>query len=208
MLINRARKILVTLAALCCLGLTTGYMFWPRSPLHLGQDDNMSASRLRADWDRGAVVVLVRHAERCDRSSNPCLGPEDGITTLGSQVSTEVGRSLKDLGLDRTDIISSRATRTEQTALYMFGYPVQTQEWLSDCEQFMLDEVAAHKASNRNLILITHRGCMSHLESRQGYWDADSSEYNSALFLSLDDHQKLKVQGVLNPDEWERLPKR
>ncbi|WP_447652302.1 lipopolysaccharide core heptose(II)-phosphate phosphatase PmrG [Pseudomonas abietaniphila] len=205
---HRAKTVLAAVAAFCCLGLTTGYMFWPRSPVNLAKGYNMAKSGLYDSWDRGSVVVLLGHAERCDRSENQCLGPKDGITTPGGLVSMEIGRSFKDLGLEKTDILSSPSTRTEQTALYMFGYPVETQGWLYDCDNFMIDGLAAHKTPNRNLILVTHSGCISNLERQQGYSHADSSEYDSALFLSVDAERRTKIEGLLNPEDWKKLPKR
>ncbi|EGH29378.1 hypothetical protein PSYJA_10538, partial [Pseudomonas syringae pv. japonica str. M301072] len=44
----------------------------------LGVGRNLSVSGLREHWRQGNVVVMIRHAERCDRSSNPCMGDADG----------------------------------------------------------------------------------------------------------------------------------
>ena len=39
-------------------------------------------SGLSEHWESGNVIFLIRHEERCDRSNNPCLGPDEGITAL------------------------------------------------------------------------------------------------------------------------------
>lgn len=202
---GRAKRLSIAAVITLSLGLLTGYAYWPHSPVDLAQGTNMSQSGLSASWSKGDVVVLVRHGERCDRSSNSCLGPKDGITRVGSDVSTEVGTSFKALGLAQTDVFSSPATRTMQTATSMFGHSVPVQDWLRDCGDITLDKVSAHKTGNRNLILVTHSECISQLEAQQGYSSARVSEYSSALFVSLDARGKPVIRGVMNPEGWIHL---
>ena len=40
------------------------------------------------------VVVLFRHAERCDRSTNQCLSDKTGITVKGTQDARELGNAF------------------------------------------------------------------------------------------------------------------
>ncbi|NVL42437.1 histidine phosphatase family protein, partial [Pseudomonas syringae pv. actinidiae] len=82
-------------AIVISLALLTGYSYWPRSPVSLVQGENMAMSGLYASWEKGDVMVLVRHGERCEPPSNDCLGASDGITRYGSSVSTDVGRSFE-----------------------------------------------------------------------------------------------------------------
>ena len=199
-------RVLLTAAAIgVSLLLLTGYTYWPRSPIELASGQNMSRAGLYASWKKGEVVVLVRHGERCDRSDNECLGPEDGITRNGSQVSAQVGHSLSQLGLAQTDILASPSTRTAQTAESLFGHPVASQDWLFDCEKMNLGQVMAHKANDRNLVVVTHSGCIGQIESQQGYPHAEISEYDSAVFISLDKRSQPVIRGVLNPEDWKHL---
>lgn len=202
---NRFRVLLTAAAIVVSLLLLTGYTYWPRSPIALASGQNMSRAGLYESWKKGEVVVLLRHGERCDRSDNECLGPKDGITRNGSQVSAEVGRSLSQLGLAQTDILASPSTRTAQTAESLFGHPVASQDWLFDCEKMNLAQVMAHKTSDHNLVLVTHSGCISQIESKQGYPHADTSEYDSAVFISLDKHSRPVIRGLLNPQDWKQL---
>ena len=165
----------------------------------------MNRAGLYASWKKGEVVVLVRHGERCDRSDKQCLGPDDGITRNGNQASAEVGRSLSQLGLDQTDVIASPSTRTEQTAAALFGHPVASQDWLFDREKLNLGLVMAHMANDRNLVVVTHSGCIGQIEKEQGYPHADNSEYDSAVFISLDKRSRPVIRGVLNPEDWKQL---
>lgn len=202
---STAKTLLTAAAVVVSLGLLTGYAYWPRSPVSLARGENMDRSGLYASWKKGEVVVLVRHGERCDRSKNECLGPKDGITQNGNAVSAAVGQSFSSLGLEQTDVLTSPATRTAQTAQAMFGRPIEAQDWLYNCNKTSFDEVMKHKANARNLVLVTHSGCISELERTQGYSYPELSEYSSALFVSLDHKGKPVIRGVMNPDDWNRL---
>lgn len=202
---KKYRVLLTAGAIVVSLLLLTGYTYWPRSPIALASGENMNRAGLYDSWKKGEVVVLVRHGERCDRSDNECLGPKDGITRNGSQVSAEVGRSLSQLGLAQTDILASPSTRTAQTAAALFGHPVASQDWLFDCEKMSLGQVMAHKADDRNLVVVTHSGCIGQIESQQGYPHAEISEYDSAVFISLDKRSRPVIRGVLNPGDWKQL---
>ncbi len=76
----------------------------------LGAGNNMIKSKLKETWMQGSTVVLVRHAERCDRSANPCLSDAEGITVNGSNAAIAVGTGLRQLGLERARMIASPST--------------------------------------------------------------------------------------------------
>ena len=204
--LGKTSKVLMTTAAIAVsLLVLTGYTYWPRSPIDLATDSHQRIASLYDSWKKGEVVMLVRHGERCDRSSNDCVGPRDGITRHGQQVSADVGRSLEGLGLTQTDVIASPSTRTLQTAEFLVGHPVGAQDWLFDCEKMNLDQVMAHKAGHRNLVLVTHSGCISQIEKQQGYYHADMSDYDSAVFISMNREGRPVIRGLLNPDGWDQL---
>ncbi|WP_244643746.1 histidine phosphatase family protein [Pseudomonas fluorescens] len=82
----------------------------------------LNDSGLSEHWKSGNVILLIRHEERCDRSNNPCLGPDEGITALGSERAEKTGIHLKahfDFG--DADIFTSPMTRTVQTFNFMLG---------------------------------------------------------------------------------------
>lgn len=165
----------------------------------------MAAAGVFERWQAGNVVVLVRHAERCDRSSNPCLGPADGITRMGSTAAANVGKAFQAMGMENTDIMNSPLTRTTQTARYMFDKQSVSQEWLATCGDTMRDDVLAHKVAHRNLVLVTHSGCISDFESQMGFKHARSSEYGSALFVSVGAGGQPQVLGILNAQDWQSV---
>jgi phosphohistidine phosphatase SixA len=202
---SRLGKLLATAAALFIAALVTGFVLWPRSPVNLVTAGSEVTSSLVQRWQAGEVVVLVRHAERCDRSSNPCLGPADGITRIGSAAATAVGQGFMRLGMAQTDVLSSPVTRTAQTSHYMFGKDAVTQEWLASCGKTLRDDVVEHKQAHRNLVLVTHSGCISDFEAQTGFEHATTSEYGSSLFVRIAADGQPQVLGIVNATDWHSL---
>ncbi|MGC5704217.1 histidine phosphatase family protein [Pseudomonas sp. NFXW11] len=184
--------------------VVSGFVLWPGTPLDLGMGNQLQQVGFYHHWQNGEVIALVRHAERCDRSDNPCLGAADGITQAGSQVASDLGHAFRTLGMASADIISSPATRTLQTSQFMFQQPVQTQDWLSNCDEHFQDAIKSHKSARRNLVLVTHSGCISKLESRLGFEHALASEYASSLFVTLNAEGRLQVLGIMNARNWQQ----
>ena len=79
--------------------LLTCALFWPTSPRDLGVGDRLLTSQVLPLWRDGDLIVLVRHEERCDRSTNPCLGPVEGLTINGSQQAENLGKAFAALGM-------------------------------------------------------------------------------------------------------------
>ncbi len=204
---NRSRRSIILGIALM-VTMTTGFIVWPVSPaiLDMRNPESPDVIGLKEHWRRGDVVVLVRHAERCDRSSNACLGPADGITRLGSTESQQLGRSYAGWGLGNTDIMHSPITRTAQTAQFMFDARSVSQQWLADCGKTMRDDVLSHKQAQHNLILVTHSGCISDFEKQTGFKHAAASEYDSSLFVWVTPQGKIDVLGIANMPDWPTIP--
>ncbi|KAA0945517.1 histidine phosphatase family protein [Pseudomonas sp. ANT_H14] len=204
----RSRRAPVKRLKNLCLGLAfigllvAGVMFWPSSPLDLGVGNRLLTSGVLASWHNGDLIVLVRHEERCDRSTNPCLGPEDGLTLPGSQSASALGKAFQTLGMDSSDVLSSPATRTAQTLLFMFGKTQLSPGPLAICGDAMGEEILGHKIPGRNLLLITHSACISDFERALGFEHADAAEYGSSLFVEVSADGTLKALGIMNSQDW------
>ena len=197
------RALLATVMALAGIAASLWAVgLWLRSPLDLGRGENALTAGLLPHWQAGELVVLVRHAERCDRSTNPCLGAADGITRQGSETAKAVGKALKTLGMGHADVLTSPLTRTAQTALYLVDRNVPAPRWLADCDSSLLASVIAHKVPQRNLVAVTHSGCIGHVEKELGYPRAAGAEYSSALFLTVNEQGEAAVLGMMNVDKW------
>ncbi|KAF1030773.1 MAG: Lipopolysaccharide core heptose(II)-phosphate phosphatase [Pseudomonas sp.] len=202
-LIKRLNKRWLGLAGVVVIAaLVTTFLWWPKSPPNLGVGNHLVTSGVAAAWHAGQLVVLVRHEERCDRSSNPCLGPPDGLTVAGTVSATAIGKAFQALGMANTDVLSSPATRTAQTSLFMFGKAELSPGPLAICGRAMGEELLPHKQAGRNLVLVTHRACIADFEAALGYKHAAGAEYGSALFVQVLPDGKFKALGIMNSKDW------
>jgi hypothetical protein len=60
----------------------------------------------------------------------------------------------------------------------------------------------AHKSARRNLVLVTHSGCISEFEAQNGFRRAMKAAYTSALFVTIKPDGQLEVLGTLNTEDW------
>lgn len=195
-------------AGLCALLALAAATRWLTSTqvADLGSPQQMHSSGVYGEWAAGSVIVLVRHAERCDRSHAACLDDPTGITVAGSQAAVGVGAGLRQLGLDNADLLASPEVRTRQTAGFMFAKPIATQEWLAQCDRDFSQAAFAHKRAGHNLVLVTHSGCIDQLERTLGVAGGErSSSYASALFVTLGSNGKAKILGQMNATQWRKL---
>lgn len=173
---------------------------------NLGNPHHLQHSGLYTDWAKGSVIVVLRHAERCDRSSDACLDAPSGITVVGRQVATDVGLGLQHLGLGAVDVWTSPEVRTRQTAQAMFGKTIATQDWLNQCDGHFAENAFALKRKGHNLVLVSHSGCMEQLEQAlKAPSSATANSYASALFITRGNDGKTKVLGQMAANEWHTL---
>ncbi|RVD79772.1 histidine phosphatase family protein [Pseudomonas koreensis] len=205
--LSRPRTWAIIAVGLLLIALILGFVWMQRSPANLRYASASATQEWVNAWQAGEVVALVRHTERCDRSTNTCLGPADGITQVGSVAAGVVGRGFTQLGLEKTQFFSSPLTRTMQTAHYMLGHDAVAQEWLETCGPTLRDDVVAHKTPGQNMILVTHSGCIADFERQTGYPRAVAAEYGSAVLMRIDAQGQLKVIGIMNPEGWQRMSK-
>ncbi|MFZ3282967.1 MAG: histidine phosphatase family protein [Pseudomonas sp.] len=196
----------ITLAGVVAVAiLVSGFVWWPRSPTDLDHAGRNTTAEWLNAWQAGEVVALVRHTERCDRSSNTCLGPADGITEVGSTAAQLVGQGFMKLGMLQATVLSSPLTRTAQTAHYMFGHDASSEDWLATCGPTLRDEIIARKVAQQNLVLVTHSGCISDFEKQTGFPHAIAAQYGSTLLVRIDHQKQLTVLGIINTAFWKTL---
>jgi phosphohistidine phosphatase SixA len=194
------------IGALVALAAASTWYVSQTQVLDVSSAKEMRDSGIYAQWAKGGVMVLIRHAERCDRSHNACLDDPTGITVAGSQVAADVGWGIARLGLENAELASSPKVRTRQTAHFIFGRPIATQDWLDQCDKGFSDAAFSHKSAGRNLILVTHSGCIDQLERRLKVAGGDrSSAYASALFISVPEKGKARILGQMNAIAWNHL---
>ncbi|MDB6049195.1 MAG: phosphoglycerate mutase family protein [Pseudomonas sp.] len=178
-------KVVSTLLLIGLLSSTAYFLLKHPALRNLGHGSAAEIANLKASWNKGEIVVFVRHAERCDQSNATCLSVKEGITARGSDTAREVGEEFQRLGLNNTDVFSSPLPRTKQTAAFMFHREVETQTWLADCRIKMLANAIKHKAAGHNLILVTHSDCIREVEKSLKVSLPGKPAYTSSLFISL-----------------------
>lgn len=183
------------------------HLMAPSAAPNLARPENaLRVQALAQRWALGDVVALVRHVERCDRSSTACLGPAEGVTVRGEMVAQSLGEDFRQLGLDNADVFSSLLTRARQTADAMFVRPVEGKDWLFNCRGTMLRDVLEHKVPGRNLVLVTHSECMDQLETDLQVPTDTPLAFGSTMFVSVA-HAGAHPQmlGYLEPQDWSSI---
>ncbi|MGY2291209.1 lipopolysaccharide core heptose(II)-phosphate phosphatase PmrG [Pseudomonas sp. SDO528_S397] len=182
--------------------LVAVFIGWPRTPPDLSVGQRLLTSGVLEAWRNGDLVILVRHEERCDRSTNPCLGPLDGLTVAGSVAATAMGKAFQTLGMQNTDVLSSSTTRTAQTSQFMFGKVQLVSGPPVICGHAVGEEIRPFKQPDRNLLLVTHSACLSDFERELGFPHAASADYGTALFVKVLPSGKFKALGFVNNKDW------
>jgi phosphohistidine phosphatase SixA len=189
------------LAALFVIALAV-FLLRPAAVPDLAQGNASGLAQLKADWAKGDMIVLVRHAERCDHSSAACLGAADGITERARGVAAAIGAQFERLGLDKADIYNSPLTRAAQTSTYMFNKVSLGQDWLFECKGRMLADALSHKVAGRNLILVTHSECMAELQKEMKF-STSTLGYGGSLFISTAGIAgKPRMLGFIEASDW------
>lgn len=200
----RYRNAFVVLAsALLAIPLTV-LLLRPAAVPDLAHGNVQGARALLAGWAKGDMIVLVRHVERCDHSSAPCLSGNDGITDRSRSVAVAVGARFEQLGLGRADIYNSPMVRTAQTSGYMFNKVGTGDDWLINCKGTMLRDALAHKVAGRNLILVTHSECMAQLQ-KDLKLPTSTLGYGSALFVTAQAQQAPRILGFIEASDWQSV---
>jgi hypothetical protein len=198
---TRRRNVIVVLAAALLVVPLTIWLLHRAAVPNLANGNVAGAKALVDGWAKGDIIVLVRHVERCDHSSAPCLIGNDGITERSRSVAVDVGAQFKKLGLDHADIYNSPMLRTSQTADFMFNKVSTGEDWLISCKGTMLRDALAHKVAGRNLILVTHSECMAQLE-KDLKLPTSTLGYGSSLFISTEMPQAPHMLGFIEASDW------
>lgn len=199
------RTIFLIAFAVITAAALSAFAFSPAPIQDLAQRHNFQHADVSGLWAHGELVVLLRHVERCDHSTNPCLADHDGITRKGQAMALELNKSMKTMGVGNADIFSSPLLRTTQTSSAVFDRPVVNQDWLINCRKTMLNDVLAHKVDQRNLILVTHSECIDQLEKSMNV-PRTMMNYGASLIIAIDPAtHKPNILGFIDAPGWKTI---
>ncbi|MFU0837742.1 MAG: Histidine phosphatase family protein [Pseudomonas fragi] len=203
----RYRNALVVIVASVLATALALALLAPAAAPDLAQPSHADRVLLLTDsWAKGDVIAVVRHGERCDRSSAQCLGPADGVTVRGEATVQALGADFDQLGLTNADIYSSLLTRARQTADAMFAHPVEAQDWLFNCRGSMLRDALKHKVPGHNLILVSHSECMDQLLMDMHLSTSTTFGYGASLFIKTNGaNSDPQMLGYIEPKDWKSI---
>ncbi|MFY1668289.1 histidine phosphatase family protein [Pseudomonas sp. Pseu.R1] len=200
-----SRRFLFLAGLLSLIGLAA-FVLRPAPLADLAQGQRLHRANFFSLWEKGDLVVLVRHVERCDHSTNPCLAQPDGITVKGRVMADRLGQAFQSLGMQGVNLYNSPLRRTEQTAAFAFNQTTEGQDWLANCRKSMLSNVINHKQDGHNLVLVTHSECIADLEKSLNVPSPSSPDYGSALIVSVDPQTHVaKALGYIDPQDWVKV---
>lgn len=169
----KSKKLLVTLlTALIVLAGLTAQHAWSSNGL-----PRINSKTLQRIAQQHHVVVLFRHAERCDRSDNVCLSDKSGITVAGAQKARALGNAFR-TDIKNADVYSSNTVRTIQSATWFAGgKKVTVDKKLMECDSGIYRAInnMLKTSENNNVVAFTHNHCLNFItKNRRGIkWQPD-----------------------------------
>lgn len=159
----KSKKYIIILLALAAIAGLGTHAAW--SSNGLPRIDNKTLARLARLAQQHPVVVLFRHAERCDRSTNQCLSDKTGITVKGTQDARELGNAFS-ADIPDFDLYSSNTVRTIQSATWFSaGKKLTVDKRLLQCgnEIYSAIKDLQRKAPDKNIVIFTHNHCLTYI---------------------------------------------
>lgn len=195
------RRWLIAAFTLVVIGLSV-IVFESPAIADLSEENRHEVPTLKAQWQKGEVIVLVRHLERCDKEDASCLMGTEGITARSVDEGQALSEDFYRLGLLNSDVYNSPLDRTAQTESIVFGDRGSDRDWLFKCKKTIFRDAMANKTPGKNLILVTHSSCIDSFEESLGY-ASETPEYGTSLFFSPGPDNKLEVHGFLDMEDWD-----
>ncbi len=203
------KKIFTLIVLVVVTSTTTFFILKPKPTESLLTNEGRRLRTLESHWTLGNVVSLIRHTERCDLSENQCVDGDNGITISGAKEAMKIGLAYKSLPAHTTVIYNSPIKRAAQTADFMFGRKTTNKLWLGEnCRESLQENIFKYKEEGKNLILITHSGCINSLKNKLGGTLIKSNlnkdeTYGYSIFLTVDkDKREINILGYLLAKDW------
>ncbi|MCV3038864.1 lipopolysaccharide core heptose(II)-phosphate phosphatase [Escherichia coli] len=164
-----------------------------RTPARLDMNDVAEINQ------KHQLIFLIRHGERCDRSTNICLSERDGITINGANKAQQYGNAFSkmfpDYGLYSTDTV-----RTIQTASFFSGGKTATIPDISTCDDDAVNNILEISQSDNITVIFTHNHCLSKIAKKMNGWRF-KPDYMDTLVLHRENHN-LVLDGYSKPNDF------
>jgi phosphohistidine phosphatase SixA len=202
-MLGRKANLGLTLAFTVLVAASFYYLNKPASIADISEEHRHYTGELLQAWEKGDVIVLLRHLERCDKYDVPCLTAKKGITTRAKPVGVELRDDFFQLGLEKTVVYNSPELRTAETEAIVFNDVGQDRDWLINCHDDFLGDILQNKQERHNLVLVTHSRCIKRFQEQLDY-EEESPMYGSAIFVlpAGPTKKSVKVLGFLDAEDW------
>lgn len=111
------------------------------------------------------IIFLIRHGERCDRSSNVCLSYPTGITEKGAYKVQEYGNVFNKI-FSPYVIYATDTVRTIQTAKYFSGGEELIIPDIYTCSDNATSKLKEYSSKNKVTVIFTHNHCLSRIAKK------------------------------------------
>jgi phosphohistidine phosphatase SixA len=183
--------------------------------------------QVEASWNKGELLILMRHTEKCSAVENACPPGDEGITETGRAQAKLIGDGLRGLGTINAEpnaeqnaglnaelnaeVFYSPALRTTQTAKTAFNGDMQPLASLVEgCKSNWLEKIKSFKNPGSNLILVTHSSCLNALsdEDQDRILDFNAGSdrfYGLSVFLRQNEMGRIEKLGCMLPSQWQEI---
>ena len=170
---------------------------------------------VEASWNKGELLILMRHTEKCSAVENACPPGDEGITETGRTQAKLIGDGLRRLGTMNAEltpeVFYSPALRTKQTARAAFTGDMKPLAALVEgCKSNWLEKIKSFKKPGSNLILVTHSSCLNALsdEDQDRILDFNAGSdrfYGISIFLRQNEIGRIEDLGCMLPSQWQQI---
>ena len=172
------------------------------------KDDPTAWQALQDAWQDQQVLMILRHAAKCDEEPG-CVEDNEDLTPLGKMQAGVIGDGIRDTLGEPFDVYHSDMIRTKDTALLAFGASTVDDKISKPCLPGFSDHVSNFPI-NTNTILVTHSSCIDSLVDREGerylgLKSGDDAHFGIAAFMQQTYDNELKVLGCVWPKDWPAL---
>ena len=207
--ISMSTKIIVSITALLLLvGLVTyAAVEYRRSDDCLSlADDPVRWNHLVSQWEKNNVVMVLRHASKCDIAEPTCINGNEALTSQGRLEAKAIGLGVQSSLSGEYSVVHSYLDRTRDTALLAFGTSTVDDALAKPCKNTFTDYIST-LGLGTNHILVTHSSCLDSLKRNDGgrllgINTSKDPHFGIAAMLERKPDGKTELIGCMWPTSW------
>lgn len=169
-------------------------------------NDKYRLAYLKTRWEEQQVIMVLRHATKCDDELPDCINGNEALTEIGKFEAIAIGEGLRSLLGGPYSVSHSYLDRTRDTALLAFGNSLANDELAKPCKH-TFQHYLENRRFKTNRIFVTHSSCINSLKREDGkrllgFNSGKEANFGIAAFLDHDEAGKTQVIGCVWPTQW------